>query len=652
MTIPEYAWTPERLIRYPLIVDLDISADGTQIVYAMREPVLTEDESRFVNHLYRVPSAGGEPLRLTYGPASQSAPRWSPDGRHIAFLSDRLGGKMNLYVLRADGGEAWPLTDVEKDVQAFAWSQDGSQLAFVMVAPDSAEKKTAKKAKNDPVLWDVDHERAQLWVLPVVPGDAPRPTARPITSSDHHVTGFDWAPDGQTLVIHDQDTPGDDHWPTSRLAAVDVAALPDAADAPDLAARRRDLGKLGCINPACPTFGRWAASAVGVEPVSWAFASRVALYPIDGGEPRTLAPTPDGTPWLFGWSADGKSLYVLENSGVSSAIYTLPADGSAPQPRVGGQGYLSLARVSRNDVLAFVAQDLDRPNRICVLRPGESAWQEVATPVISDWPAEAVPRSEVIHWPSADGLDIEGIVTYPLHYHEGVAYPMVVMVHGGPAGVYARTYDAASNLYPIASFAERGYVVLRANPRGSGGYGPAFRASNKGDWGGGDYRDIMAGVDLLIARGIADPERLGIMGWSYGGYMTSWVITQTSRFRAASVGAGVTNLISFTGASDITRFLPDYFSGEYWDAFSTYVQHSPMLQIKGVTTPTFIQHGEQDRRVPLEQGLELYNALKHQGVPVEMVIYPRQAHGPSEPRLIMDIMARNIAWFDRWLKKD
>jgi len=658
VTAAKHAWTPERLIRYPMIVDLDISADGAQIVYAVREPVLTNEESKFISHLYRVPASGGEPLRLTYGTASQAAPRWSPDGRHIAFLSDRQGGKMNIHVLRADGGEAWPLTDAEKGVQAFAWSPDGTRLAFTMVAPDSAEKKAAKKAKNDPLLWDNDHERAQLWVLPFAVGDEPRPSAQPVTPPDRHVTGFDWSPDGQTLIIHDQAIPGDDHWPEARLAAVDVAERPgkapgpEAPAMPDLAARRRDLGRVGCIMPACPVRGRWAASAVGVEPVSWAFSNRVALFPLEGGEPKTLAPTPDGTPWLVGWSADGASLYILENSGVSSTIYALPVDGGAPQIRVGGQGYLSLARLSRNDVLAFVAQDLDQPNHICVLRPGQSSWQKVVTPIIPDWPAEAVPRSEVIRWTSTDGVEIEGLLTFPLHYQEGLSYPTVVMVHGGPMGVYSRTYDAASNLYPIAGFAERGYAILRANPRGSGGYGPAFRASNKEDWGGGDYRDIMAGVDYLIARGIADPQRLGIMGWSYGGYMTSWAITQTPRFRAASVGAGVTNLISMTGTTDITGFLPDYFGGEYWDVLSVFVQHSPMLQIKGVTTPTLILHGERDRRVPLGQGLELYTAIKRQGVPVEMVIYPRQDHGPTEPRLIMDIMERNIAWFDRWLLQD
>jgi len=259
--------------------------------------------------------------------------------------------------------------------------------------------------------------------------------------------------------------------------------------------------------------------------------------------------------------------------------------------------------------------------------------------------------AEVIHWQSTDGLAIEGIVAYPLNYRSDQRYPLIVAVHGGPAGVFQRGYLGALGGYAdVAELTERGYAVLQANPRGSGGYGREFRFANYVDWGGGDYQDIMSGVDHLIARGIADPDRLGILGWSYGGFMTSWVITRTHRFKAACVGAGVTNLVSFNGTSDIPSFVPDYFSAESWDDLETYRRHSPVLNAKGVSTPTLIQHGDQDVRVPLSQGRELYNALKRQGAPVEMVIYPRQGHGPDEPRLILDVRRRAIAWLERWVR--
>jgi dipeptidyl aminopeptidase/acylaminoacyl peptidase len=186
--------------------------------------------------------------------------------------------------------------------------------------------------------------------------------------------------------------------------------------------------------------------------------------------------------------------------------------------------------------------------------------------------------------------------------------------------------------------------------RGSGGYGRDFRHANKADWGGGDYRDIMSGVDSLVAQGIADPERMGVMGWSYGGYMTSWIITQTKRFKAASVGAGVTNLMSFAGTADIPSFIPDYFGGEYWDVFDRWRNHSAMFNVKGVSTPTLIQHGDADLRVPISQGYEFYNALKRQQVPVKMVVYPRQPHGIQEPKMLQDAMQRNLDWFDHWIE--
>jgi dipeptidyl aminopeptidase/acylaminoacyl peptidase len=259
-------------------------------------------------------------------------------------------------------------------------------------------------------------------------------------------------------------------------------------------------------------------------------------------------------------------------------------------------------------------------------------------------------RTEVLKWKAADGVEIEGLLTYPVEHQRGRRVPLLVIVHGGPTGVFTQSFVGMPSPYPIPIFAARGYAVLRCNVRGSSGYGRKFRYSNYQDWGGGDYRDIMSGVDHVVSMGVADPERLGIMGWSYGGYMTSWVITQTKRFKAASVGAGVTNLMSFTGTADIPGFIPDYFGGEYWDAFDRWRARSAMFNIKGVTTPTLIQHGEQDLRVPVSQGYELYNALVRQNVPTRMVVYPRQPHGIQEPKFIKDAMERNLEWFDRWIK--
>ena len=269
------------------------------------------------------------------------------------------------------------------------------------------------------------------------------------------------------------------------------------------------------------------------------------------------------------------------------------------------------------------------------------------------WPP--LGQTKTVAWKSDGEWTIEGRVVFPVGYERGRRYPLVLLIHGGPMGVFTDNFlgggHSYGTLYPVAAFAQRGYVVLMPNPRGSSGYGRKFRFANYGDWGGGDYRDIMAGVDYLIAEGIADPEHMAVMGWSYGGYMTSWIIGQTVRFKAAVAGAAVTNLWSFTGTADIPGFLPDYFSGEPWDSFEPYRKHSPMTYVGNAKTPTLILHGESDDRVPITQSYELYSALKRRGVATQMVAYPRQPHGPTEPKFVIDIAKRHLDWVEKYLGK-
>jgi len=326
----------------------------------------------------------------------------------------------------------------------------------------------------------------------------------------------------------------------------------------------------------------------------------------------------------------------------------LPVDGS-PASVLGGDVSVTTAALNRTGTaLGFVVQDVDRAPEPYASRLGPVlAPHKLATVQ----PAFAAPlgRSEPLTWKSPDGRSIEGILTYPVDHRPGTKVPLLLVIHGGPAGVFSRTFIGAPSPYPLAAFAAHGYAVLRANPRGSSGYGKAFRVANRADWGGGDYQDLMSGVDRVVAMGVADPERLGVMGWSYGGFMTSWVVTQTKRFKAASAGAAVTNLMSFTGVTDIPGFVPDYFGGEYWDTFDAWRAHSALFAVKGVTTPTLIQHGDADDRVPISQGYEFYNALKRQGVTTRMTVYPRQPHSFTEPKMTLDAARANLEWFDRFI---
>ena len=636
-------WTIERRIGYPLIEETVPSPDGSRVAYVVREPLLTDEKSEFIRHIY-VATPEQEPMQLTHGEHRNLSPRWSPDGRFIAFISHR-SGHGNVYAIRSDGGEAWPLTKYEKtNASAPRWSPDGTRLAFLMPEPSSEEKEKARKAKDDAKHWEVDVDFTHLFVVPFAVGPRKLPESRQVTRGRVHVVDYDWLSDGRRFAVTRRPLPLEDTWTETRLATI---------SADDPAAELADVVRLvwNVARPLASPDGRWIAAAASEQPVRWGGAGRIVLFPVDGGPPRPLAETPNGQTFPIGWAADGLVFYVRDQSGTTSQFLALPVDGGPARPLTDSAQFKGSAEVNRCDQVAYVGQDFAEPNAVYLLDACTGENRLVTRSALpADWPTAPLPAAEVITWKAPDGLLIEGILVYPIGYRPGQCCPLVVWVHGGPAGVFQRTYLGAPGGYAdVADLAERGYAVLQANPRGSDGYGKEFRFANYGDWGGGDFHDIMSGVDHLIERGVADPDRLAIMGWSYGGYMTSWAITQTDRFKAACVGAAVTNLVSFNGTSDIPGFLPDYFAGEFWDDPETYRRHSPVFNAKGVTTPTLIQHGEADVRVPLGQGREFYNAVKRQGTPVEMVVYPRQGHGLDEPRLIVDLEHRANAWLDRWV---
>lgn len=638
-------WTPEIILKVKSVGNVRVSPDGKQVVFTVREAIMTGDKSEYLTHIHMARTDGSPAFQFTRGEKSCTSPRWSPDGRWLAFTSSR-SGKINLYIIPVNGGEARQLTDVQTGVIGFRWSPDGKSIAFTQTEALDEDQEKKKKAGNDAHVVDEDFKMTHIWLIPVRTDGDKKPDARQITRGDFTVGspfggGFDWSPDSKSIAFTHTPTPRVDDWVLADISIADVAS-----------GKIKPLVNSGAaeIYPFYSPDGRWIAFTKSDDPPTWGFTSRIHIIEVDSGKTRPLANTHDRQPGIIGWSPDGKTILYTEIYRTLNRLSALPTDGGPPDPISNTDKLISGVNVNHTGGhIGFTSQNPTTPPE-AYISPLDG-FRPLPVSRVQQLPDLPLGRTEIIRWQSTDGTPIEGFLTHPVGDHSGQKVPLLVIVHGGPAGVFVRRFIANRGAYPISAFASRGYAVLRCNVRGSSGYGKTFRYANYSDWGGGDYQDIMTGIDHLIEKGIADGENLGIMGWSYGGYMTSWVITQTDRFKAASVGAGVTNLMSFTGTADISGFIPDYFQGEYWDVFDRWRSRSAMFNIKGVATPTLIQHGEKDARVPVSQGYELYNALKRQGVDVKMVTYPRQPHGIREPRLLMDAMQRNLDWFDTWIKE-
>ncbi len=635
------AWTAELSTTIKRISGVVPSPDGTRVAFVVSEAVMDGERSEWLSQIHVANADGSASRQLTRGDKSATSPRWSPDGQWIGFISAR-SGKSNVWRLNIGGGEAEQVTDQKGGVSRFEWSPDRRSVAFVMTDPKTEDDEKADREKRDWRTVDAEEKQPRLYVQPVEKDAAGRRDARRLTTGDLAVMSFDWSPDGTTIVFAHQPTARQNDWPRSDVSIVTVA---------DAAVRRLASSPAAEREPKYSPDGSRIAFLGSENPPTWPGADTIHVVSASGGTPRALAATANEGGSIVGWSADGTRVLVSDTNRTVPTLYAVPVAGG---PAGGPATALSASALhvaaplmnTRRTHVGFVSQDFDRAPEAFV---ASLAPAFMHTQVSRVQPAIAAPlgRSDVLSWKSPDGQTVEGILTYPVGYTRGARVPLLLVIHGGPAGVFVNSFIGAASPYPIAAFAARGYAVLRVNPRGSTGYGKAFRHANLADWGGGDFRDLMAGIDHVIALGIADPERLGVMGWSYGGFMTSWTITQTKRFKAASAGAAVTNLISFTGTADIPDFIPNYFGGEFWDTFDRWRAHSPVLQAKGVTTPTLIQHGEADVRVPVSQGYELYNALKRQGVDTTMTVYPRQPHGFVEPKMTLDAARANLEWFDR-----
>jgi len=639
-------WTSDEVLAVKTVSDPQLSPDGRLVAYVVTE--LNEEGDDYQSDIWLVPTAGGEARALTSSPANDDSPLWSPDGKEIAFLSERPRpgqkkddgdeGKRQVWVTRPDGGEPRPLTTSAGSVSRFEWSRDGRAIAYLAREAKSEERKKREKEKDD---WWTPAEMypwSRLWIL-----DLASRRARQLTS-EKHATGFSFSPDGQRLAVALQPTPlANDSFDSDLFLVPATGGRPE----PLVVRPGRDA------SPVWSPDGRWIAFVTqDGKDREWYTNTFVGLVAPEGGTPRSLtARFDERIGGLAGseltWTPDSRAVLFPAVQKTAQHLFRATLDGVVSPLTKGPEVNGELAIDATGTTLVFLRETGAQPREVWRMSLPAGTAQALTDSNPSAREKLAF-QKELVTWKGADGWEMDGLLVYPAGYAAGKRAPLLLNVHGGPAGTHTNTFTAGARLYGWPLFAQKGWAVFFPNPRGSGGYGENFRAANVRDWGGKDYLDIMTGVDALVARGLADPDRLAVCGWSYGGFMTSTIVTKTDRFKAAVVGAGVTHMTSFTGTTDIPDFARSYFGSWPWEDPRVYTEHSALYGIGKVKTPTLVVHGDKDERVPTEQGFELYTALKKAGVPTELVVLPRQPHGPREPRLLKACQKWHLDWLGRY----
>lgn len=672
-----------------------ISPDGRHVVF----PVRTVDwgANRFDNELW-LSRDGAAPIPLTRTEKNSSGvARWSPDGTVIAFVADR-GSKAQVHLIRIDGGEAQPITAHAEGVTNFQWAPDGKRIAFTAQEPEPPAAKARRERFGEYAVEDAEFRRSHLWIVDVVPDPWPSPAEAPCPASGSasgsasgaardttrrdsaaapsapdsaraaavsaaqaarggcveppkarrltegtrwSVTSFEWSPDGRRIAFAHVRDPLITSGSTSDISVVDVAsrAVRALVETPGA-----DGG------PVWSPDSRWIAYGSSAGDTISDFYANAQLFKVaaDGGAPVRLAADVDENVGALAWRATG--LYGLVWQGASARrVVAIDPTGGRTRAVAGGPPYVAGLHFSADG--RGVALLASTPESLAEVYRGTLGAQLRATPVtdmsrqVREW---GLGTAELVRWQSTDGAEIEGVLHKPKGFDPARKYPLMVVIHGGPTGIdYPQ--PVAGYVYPVLQWLAKGAIVLRPNYRGSAGYGARFRALNVRNLGVGDAWDVLSGVDYLVRQGIVDTTRMASMGWSQGGYISAFLTTTSARFRAISVGAGISNWVTYYANTDIHPFTRQYLKATPWEDAEIYRKTSPMTFIRDARTPTLIQHGELDRRVPIANAYELFQGLQDVGVPARLVVYKGFGHGIDKPKEQLAAMWHNWQWMGRWV---
>ena len=622
-----------------------ISPDGQWVLYTRAVRDWDDAQLRTKTHIWRVKIDGTEARQLTFGAANATSPAWFPDGKRVAFLSSRppatgpapaagaaAGAEAagnQVFLMYTDGGEAWQATKHEGGVSSFSIAPDGRTLILTAQDPLTADDRRRTRDRDDAEVVDERFRWTHLWSFDVESGKSER-----VTKGDFVVSDPQWSPDSRRIA-----------YVTRPTTKVDDSAWSDVW-VTDLAGNTKKFFD----NPGPDASPRWSpdgktlAVVSSDRPGNTQWYSKLYLFPAEGGTPKVLLKDFDldfGTPM---WAPDGRIVYWSTGQGTKVALFGVDVTTgeltTTRAPMAGVNGAWQLSKDGSTWVFSHNTGALT-PDLWAVRRQGDAYAAPVKLTNANPWVREGVKLGavETIRWRNSEGGTIEGVLTRPVDFKAGTRYPLIVNPHGGPSGADLEGFSSFNQV-----LAANGFLVLQVNFRGSTNYGQKHLNANQNNWGIGDYDDIMTGVDHLVAERLADPDRMVAYGWSYGGYMTFWMSTQTNRFKLISPGAGLTNLYSMYSTTDIPAYL-GWFFGTPWDNQAIYDKLSPIRHVKNVTAKILIMHGANDARVPPTQADEFYRALRDLKKDVTYVRYPRQGHGIAETRLAMDRLRRYVCAF-------
>ena len=632
----------DELLTLKTVGAVQISPDGSRIAYTVGYGDFKQDA--FVNQIWLVDAATGKNVQLTRGDKSSGNPRWSPDGQWLAFLSNRLEDKNQIFAINPLGGEAVQLTKSETAINNFAWSEDGKSIAYVATEPAPPVSKERKEYLGDFEVVRKEYNFNQIWTFTVVDAfNAPLVGQQRTKKKDFSVDSFSWSPDGSRIAFSATINPD-----LIQSATSDVYVLNLADDS-----IRKIVSQPGSDNgPRWSPDGKQIVFASAMGRLPSYLNTRLAIVPAEGGQPRSITDNFDENAGLMDWKPDGIYFNALQKT--AAHVFRLdPTTGKTT--RITGPDNLlaGSASLSRDgQTLAFTAGSPTSLSEVFITDSHHFA-PRVLTSLNDQTKDLTLGTRELVTWKSTDGSEIEGVLIKPPDFDPAKKYPLLCIIHGGPTGIdRPALLSPDTRTYPADIWAARGALILKVNYRGSAGYGEAFRKLNVRNLGVGDAWDVISGIDSLIAKGFVDPARVACMGWSQGGYISAFLTASSDRFVAISVGAGISDWATYYYNTDITPFTIHYLGNNPVDDPDIYQKTSPIAYIKKARTPTLIQHGELDRRVPIANAYELRQALEDKGIKVEMIVYKGFGHGITKPRSQRAVMQHNLGWFNHYIWND